>query len=83
MLNANQMQHYDTVCEHFAGSAMAYLNDFDDEVENLSEDEVIEILIDADIEQCAMCGWWLYPGAYCSWHEHDEITCHDCCEGNR
>ena len=33
-----------------------------------------------EIEQCAVCGWWLYTGDYCSMHDHDEIVCTDCCE---
>ena len=79
MLNPLQARLYTEVCDHFAGSCMAYTNDFEEDY-GLTEDEVEEILIEADIEMCVVCGWWQYSGEYCSEHDHDEITCMDCCE---
>lgn len=63
------------VAMSIAGSAMNTAeNDF-----GLSYEQVIDIMIEFDIEQCVSCGWHLYPGDYCTEHEHDEITCTDCC----
>lgn len=35
---------------------------------------------EAEIFQCIDCGWTLYPGEYCTMHDHEEIICMDCCE---
>jgi hypothetical protein len=79
-LTANQLKNYEDVWTDVAGSCMINW-EWMETVYKLTEDEVHEILEDADVMECHNCNWWQYPGDYCSEHEcHDEITCTDCCE---
>ena len=47
---------------------------------DLTYEEVLDIMTEFDVQECVVCGWYQYPSDYCSMHEHDEITCYQCCE---
>lgn len=80
MLTDLQKQYEAEIVEAYAGSCMPYL---DPEEYGMDEDDINAILIENDVEQCVCCGWWQYPGDYCTEHDHDEIVCHDCCAEQR
>jgi hypothetical protein len=78
-MNAQQLKHYEDVWTDVAGSCIinwAWM----EEVYKLTEDEVHEILDDAEVYECQTCNWWQYDGDICGMHEHNEMTCTDCCE---
>lgn len=52
----------------------------DPEDYGMDEEDVEAILIHHDVNTCVVCGWWLFAGEYCTMHDHEEITCEQCCE---
>jgi hypothetical protein len=78
-LNDNQRKHFEEVWTTVAGSCMINWGYFEEEL-GLDEDEVAEILDDAEVYECQTCNWWQYDGDICGMHEHSEFTCTDCCE---
>jgi hypothetical protein len=78
-LTAQQLKHFDDVWTDVAGSCIINWGWMEDEYK-LNEDEVYEILECAGVYECMTCNWWQYEGESCHDHEHDEITCTQCCE---
>jgi len=65
----------DEIIYYFQGSCAS---PHDDQFEDLSAEQVEEILAEAGIENCVVCGWWIpeedqdvYQG---------EIVCNECIE---
>jgi hypothetical protein len=48
----------------------------------VDELEMCLALDEYGIIRCAQCGWWQYPGDYCTEHDHEELICNECCEEN-
>jgi hypothetical protein len=77
MLTALQERYELEVLANFSGACATR---FDYDHYGMDIDDVYNILIENEVEQCTVCSWWQYPGDYCMEHEHEEITCNSCCE---
>ena len=77
-LSELQLKYAQEIEDYVSGSCSPNFYAWEDK--GLSDDDVMQVLAEADVNECSVCGWWLYGGEYCTDHDHDEIVCHHCCE---
>jgi hypothetical protein len=66
--------------EYLCGSCNSFdIGEFAEDFD-VDELELAQAMDHAEIFLCNACGWWQFPGDYCGIHDHDEISCNDCCE---
>jgi hypothetical protein len=67
----------DTIEYAVAGSCQIIDYEYWYDTYGVDEDRVNQILIDAEIENCVACGWWIH-GHDRSDKDFDEIVCKEC-----
>jgi len=67
----------DTIAYAVEGTCQMIDYDYWYDTYGADEDTVNQILIDAEVENCVVCGWWI-PASDFSDKDFDEIVCQEC-----